>query len=158
MARINHGPLRRRRCRREACLLIKQRPTYPVKVLMPLSTIPTPAWELHKMLDTRALFFVNFQIVFPYFVGLVFPLSIGLCLWHWHWLSFFFVLFSAFFCTQVAACSVIFASRSAKLPKLFNWLTFVVFARVLWQIWHSRSEAHKATANQSSGRYEGGIP
>lgn len=37
MARINHGSLRRRRrCRREACLLIKQRPTHPVKVLMPL--------------------------------------------------------------------------------------------------------------------------
>lgn len=149
MARINHGPRHRRRRRhREACLLIKQRPSPPVKVLLTLPTVPSapatplPLWELHKMLDTRALFFVNFQIVFPYFVGLVFPLSIGLCLCLWHWLSFFSAFFGLFFflCAQVAACSVIFASRSAKLPKLFNWLTFVVFARLLWQIWHSRSE------------------
>lgn len=33
MARINHGPRRRRH--REACLLIKQRPSPPVKVLLP---------------------------------------------------------------------------------------------------------------------------
>lgn len=102
MARINHGPRHRRRRRhREACLLIKQRPSPPVKVLLPLPTVPSapatplPLWELHKMLDTRALFFVNFQIVFPYFVGLVFPLSIGLCLWHW--LSFFRPFFGLFF-------------------------------------------------------------
>lgn len=70
------------RSHREACLLIKQRTTTPVTTPSspyPLLKAPPPysPGKLHKMLDTRALFFVNFQIVFPYFVRLVFPLSIG---------------------------------------------------------------------------------
>lgn len=125
MARINHGPLRRRcRRRREACLLIKQRPTPPV---MPLCTVPTPAWELHKMLDTRALFFVNFQIVFPYFVGLVFPLSIGLSLCLWYWLCFFSAFFRLFFLHPSRGLFCYFCQSECQIAKALQLVDFCSF-------------------------------
>lgn len=151
------------RSHREACLLIKQRTTTPVTALIPLpppKSAPPPHTRLGNCtkcstlerfsLSTFKLFsHILLDLCFHFQSGL--GLDFGLCLRLRLWLCFFLgsLFCSLFWGIQVAARFVFFylASPSAKLPKLFNWLTFAVFAWLLWQICLGKSEA---TAKQGS--------
>lgn len=130
MARINHGPRHRRRRRhREACLLIKQRPSPPVKVLLPLPTVPSTPPPVGTAQNARhsSAFLCQLSNCFPIFCWTCVstfnrPLPLALA-------QFFFGLFSAssFFLHPSRGLFCYFCQSQCQIAKALQLVDFCSF-------------------------------